>query len=63
MPPPLPIRPLPTTTPTQPPAPTVTVPRVVGLGLYQAEAVLESHGLSVGSVTVQPSNETAGSVV
>jgi beta-lactam-binding protein with PASTA domain len=33
------------------------------MGLYQAEEVLQQNGLTVGTVGVRYSNETAGTVV
>lgn len=63
LPPPSPVRPR--STPAYPPPGTqsVSVPRVNGLGLYVAEDRLRQSGLAVGSVTVQSSADTPGSVV
>ena len=63
LPPPTPVRPQ--SVPAYPPPGTqlVTVPRVIGLGLYVAEDRLRAAGLTVGSVSVTHSADIAGAVV
>lgn len=41
----------------------VSVPRVVGLSIDQAETILSKHGLSIGNVLRAPSSSTEGTII